>query len=256
MKGLVRLCDLSPDGSTLIYWAAQYHPRAVERRIRLGNRAYQPVRAGTAMAAETLRRRGRKVPRYLLQPAGNVAQPAPQENQGTWTAISNVPWFTALAIWPAFGHWTGGGAFAADQSIVLFEPQERMTPVVTVPIPGRLHFQSAFALPGRGSDVVRSARGPDQPFNATDRHRFDPGIRARLGEMELQLKEAGFRSLDWAHAIGPDVLISADGSIFRIPDGKMLAPRDYAGRARRLIDLSPMSFQLLRASPEEMRWKL
>lgn len=25
MRGLVRLCDLSPDGTKLLYWAAQYH---------------------------------------------------------------------------------------------------------------------------------------------------------------------------------------------------------------------------------------
>lgn len=80
------------------------------------------------------------MPRYLRPPAPDIT---PRENTGTWTAISTVPYFTALAHWPAYGHWTGGGLFAGSNRIVLFEPQDRMVPVVNVPIPTRLLIQSA-----------------------------------------------------------------------------------------------------------------
>jgi hypothetical protein len=62
----VRRCDLSPDGSKLIYFA-------IKGRSELG----------------------------------------------TWTAISNVPYFTALALWPNGTSYGGGGLFVSDREILL-----------------------------------------------------------------------------------------------------------------------------------------
>ncbi len=114
MKGLVRLCDLSPDGQTLIYWAAQYHSTAVERRLRVRVRGkaaelgagYDPLKAAASKATKRLIRRGRKVPRYMRGDVAMGSLPPAAENTGTWTAVSPVPYFTALAIWPAFGPWS------------------------------------------------------------------------------------------------------------------------------------------------------
>ena len=252
MKGLVKLCDLSPDGRTLIYWAAQYHSRSVDRRERVTARGtFSPVRAGTAKAAESLLKRGRKVPRYLRPPGAPPTQ-LPHKVQDTWTAVSPVPYFSALAIWPAFGHWTGGGFFFGDNRIALFEPENRMVPVVNVPIPARVHVQSAFSL--RGAGTQRSARGPDHAFNATNRLRLPPDAQAHLDDLEAAIMLSGFDIIEWVHAAGEDVLFAADGAVFRVTDGAKLPPDAYAAAARKLIDLSAMSFEGVRAPPESMRW--
>lgn len=67
-KGRVyeRRCDLSPDGSKLVYFAAKY-----------------------------------KEPLY------------------SWTAISKVPYFTALMLWPKGDCWGGGGLFESEYTLRL-----------------------------------------------------------------------------------------------------------------------------------------
>lgn len=83
LKGRIyeRRCDLTPDGETLVYFAAQYHK--------------------------------------------------PQE---TWTAISKTPYLTALAIWPGFGAWGGGGLFADNKTLGLNHASlERMVPSTSKP---------------------------------------------------------------------------------------------------------------------------
>lgn len=37
----------------------------------------------------------------------------------SWTAISKLPWFTALALWPKGDGWNGGGYFTGDREIHL-----------------------------------------------------------------------------------------------------------------------------------------
>jgi hypothetical protein len=254
MKGLIRLCDLSPNGRTLIYWAAQYHPGAVDRRHRTSSATanFNSMRAGTAREAAKLVRGGRKVPRYLRS-AGATAAGRPHENMGTWTAISTPPYFTALAIWPAFGHWTGGGVFVADGHIVLFEPQSRMTPAVTVPIPTRICIQSASTVAGIGTRMERSAHAPRFRFITVQRQR-PPEIQAFGDELEAALKQSGLRVIEWVHAVDKDVLFAADGAIYRVPNGVAMKPRDYLSAACRLIDLTDMRFELMRVPPEAMRW--
>jgi hypothetical protein len=63
MKGHVHLCDLSPDGRTLIYWAAQYHASARARRRQPVQ--FDPLQAGGDALKKRRGRPGRKVPRYL-----------------------------------------------------------------------------------------------------------------------------------------------------------------------------------------------
>ncbi len=255
MKGLVRLCDLAPDGRTLIYWAAQYHASAIDRRRRLSTACvYNSMRAGAAKEAAKLVRRGRKVPRYLRS-AGGIASGRPHENMGTWTAISTVPYFSALAIWPAFAHWTGGGVFVGNSHIILFEPQSRMTPAVTVPIPTRVCIQSASTVVGMGSRMKRSAHAPRFAYYAPARQR-QADAQAFSDALEAALKTDGLRAIEWAHAINKDVLFAADGAIYRVPNGVAMAPNDYLAAALKLIDFSEMKFELMRAPPEVMRWHL
>jgi hypothetical protein len=255
MKGLIRLCDLSPDGRTLIYWAAQYHPGAADRhRVVSAQGAYSSMRAGIAREATKLLRRGRKVPRYLRSTIA-TATGRPHENTGTWTAISTPPYFTALAIWPAFGHWTGGGVFVGDSHVVLFEPQSRMTPAVTVPIPTRVCIHSASTVVGIRARMERSAHAPAIVYNTSPR-RLSPDRQTFCDALEVALKDGGMRVIEWAHAINKDVLFAADGGIYRVPNGVAMAPKDYLSAACKLIDLSDMKFELMRAPPEAMRWQL
>ena len=43
----------------------------------------------------------------------------------TYFAVSKVPWLTALAAWHTHGTWTGGCAFAADNSLTISASMDR-----------------------------------------------------------------------------------------------------------------------------------
>jgi hypothetical protein len=248
MKGHVHLCDLSPDGSTLIYWAAQYHASAQRRRAA---GPFDPLQGDSRKHVRDIVRRGRKVPRYLRP---SMAETMPRENTGTWTAISTVPWFTALAHWPAYGHWTGGGLFAGSNHIVLFEPQDRMTPVVNVPIPARLRIQSA-ALADSALIAQRSACGPLFEINVRDPQRAVED-QARFNALELVLQASGLRMIEWVHPEGGDILFAADGAVWRVPGGERLQPQHYLAAARKLADFSALSFQLVSPPAPALRWQI
>ena len=81
MKGHVHLCDLSPDGRTLIYWAAQYRASAEARRRQPV--PFDPPQQSRDALKKRRARPGRKVPRYLRPLAPDIT---PRENTGTWTA--------------------------------------------------------------------------------------------------------------------------------------------------------------------------
>src|SRR5262247_916417 len=84
MKGNVRLCDLSPSGTMLLYFAEQFHPRAMSK-VSLG--PYDPLRQTFAKYPKPLVRRGRKVPRYMRRPSEGPYVGVPRAVMGSWTAI-------------------------------------------------------------------------------------------------------------------------------------------------------------------------
>jgi|SRR5262245_3156716 len=106
MKGNVRLCDLSPSGSRLLYFAEQFHPRAMSK-VTLG--PYDPLRQTFAKHPKRLVRPGRKVPRYMRRPAEGPGGAATRAVMGSWTAISTPPYFSLL--WRS-GHQSAGGPVA------------------------------------------------------------------------------------------------------------------------------------------------
>lgn len=75
----------------------------------------------------------------------------------TWTAISRVPYFTALALWPKGDAWGGGGLWESQRAVVLNHPYGAAEPELA---PG-------FALP-RGFSVremgLRGRGGEDFPL--------------------------------------------------------------------------------------------
>lgn len=239
MKGLVRLCDLSPSGNKLIYWAAQYHGSANWRRPNAqratGPGPYDPLRSATSLKLKP----GRKVPRYLqgsLGPRRGAAQPV----TGTWTAVSTPPYFSALAIWPAFGHWTGGGAFLSDRDLCIYEPQDRMEPIANVGLPPRVRARSHLAPSlSKVAAMRRSASGPNIKVT------LDPEAMARNG----------ITWFEFAHALSDEELVFAcDGRIYRLRGWRDLPADRYFAEAKLLADLNGDRFQLLQAPPEAMRW--
>jgi hypothetical protein len=233
MKGLVVLSDLSPSGDKLIYWAAQYHDAAPWKR-RLAQQPYEPLSVGPARP----KRPSGKVARYMRGAA--EGRPIARPMSGTWTAISTPPFFTALAIWPAFGHWTGGGVFHGENELGLNELPNEMAPIENVPIPKRMKIRSLHAP---GVDRTPSARRPSA------------GQDLQSGELWEGLVQGGAEWVDWVHVQSPEQLLFAcDGHVHRLHGWRGVPPAQWLREAKLLADLRPARFALKPAPPSAMRW--
>lgn len=247
MKGTIELCDLSPDGGKLIYWARQWG--SAGRRWRPEYEAQR--RAGTdgdpllRDRLPTRYRKGRrvaKVPRYMrhLAPSPGAAR---RFNEGIWTAVSTPPWFSALAIWPCFGHWTGGGAFVDGRTIVLNESRDAIVPKANVPIPRSLRVHAG--LDPQDRHFRRQAISAERPWPAGSEDR---------AMVERALAGAGVRWFEFATERDGALVFGCDGQIFRLADWRAVPPDAMLDRAERLTDLRDLSFTLRAAPPEAMRW--
>lgn len=237
MKGVVRLCDLSSCGEKLIYWAAQYHKTPRVREARSG--PYDPLAAGPRRNLRLTERQKRKLPRYLRS---GMHSPLAQPPHDTWTAVSTPPYFTALAIWPAYGTWTGGGSFGPRGEILLWEPEERLVALQTVPLPAGLPILSARALDRRGKAVKPSSYDPRVPENQQQ-----TAIRTMLAA-------SGATWIDWIDARGPDLLFAADGCLYRTKDLDKLPPDELFASAVCLADFREMRFEPVAAPPSALTW--
>lgn len=243
MKGLVRLCDLSPAGDKLIYWAAQYHASANWRGqqstgIRTGG-VYEPLRTRAPITF----RPGRRVPRYLQAHAGPRRGLA-QRITGTWTAISTPPYFSAVAIWPAFGHWTGGGVFLSPRDVRIYEPLDRMVPIERVRLPPAVRVRSYLAP--TLSHVAATRRSASTPSRGTS-------IHADLDDAALA--RHGVTWVEFAHTLSEtDMVFACDGRVYRLTGWRDVPADRTFDEAKLLVDLSADKFTLLEAPPEAMRW--
>ena len=245
LKGQVTLCDLSPDGERLITFVRQYHRTWRERTFgtRQPVAPYPPsiaqtydIRAARRGKSPKRRETSRRVPRYMRGPSDPLEQ-RPERVGETWTAVSRPPFFTALAIWPAFGTWTGGGAFAPDGTIVVGEPPERMVPIVNAPLPPRQRFASG-AAPSYGVLKRRAADDPDYGADAP---------------AALALRAAGARDVQWTHEL-PDGSLAAcaDGVVRRVPDWR--ANADPLGAGTRVVDLELLTFRRREPDARALQW--
>jgi len=233
MKGVIQLADLAPDGSKLLYRAFQYHASAARRRGSFG--PFDPLKARDVGKR---RRPHRRVPRYLRgdSPAGGE----PRRLGDSWTAISRPPYFSALAIWPSIGRWTGGGTFEGPSRIRLFETDKGLTPIANAPLPS--HF--AIGRYERGDEIRFAAHVPS--WRADD---------PRHADIWAALEASGVRHLDWVTGErGSDLLYAADGIICRVRRWRGLALGDCAARAEVVADLRPMAFEPIAPPPLAMRW--
>lgn len=244
MKGLVRLADLSPDGGKLMYWAGQFHGTSrLRQRSDGGQGPFDPAVRGRQHVLQRIRKRHphRRVPRYLSGVA--PGHPLARDIGSTWTAISTPPYFSALAIWPAVGHWSGGGYFAGPNSVVLYESADGMVPVEIATLPSTLTISGWNTHADAREPPVTLARSPlRQPL-------------AQHDEIEQALKAGGVGFVDWSWVLdGGDLVFAADGVIWRHAGMPRTITRDLLDTSRALIDLRPMAFELMRAPDWAMRW--
>jgi hypothetical protein len=230
MKGLVRLCDLSPNGDKLLYWAAQHHAALrFQDRTDGAARTYDPLNATSV----PLRRRGHKIPAYMRTSEGS------RPNTGTWTAISNPPYFSALAIWPSFGHWTGGGVFLSEREILLREDQ--ITPKENVTWPEGMKIRSAF-------------EDKSKPWWQTPPSAYSP-LREGNDEVARALQRNGLKWFDWVtRRSGADMLFAGDGRLWRCKEWEGLRADQYLAKAQLIADFSDMQFEPIAAPNSAVRW--
>lgn len=249
MKGTVELWDLDPQGEKLLYWARQWHrtaPRREEHEAVPGAGEDGPDEANWEPRHQpALVRRGRRVPRYMRSSEQTPARPMrrrPRRNEGLWTAVSRPPYFTALAIWPCFGHWTGGGVFEGANTIRLQESADGLVPKVNAKLPKDLTIRR-FSELGRVPDVKWCAdRG------------VEPGKRARFGAMEAMLAAAGVRWIEFFHEAGKDLLFGADGQLFRLRHWLKVPEYQRVDASVRVADLRGMTFDLVPPPEEALLW--
>lgn len=241
MTGIVQLRDLSPDGSKLIYWAAQHHRRYWEQRHG-SDRPYDALTAGYGKAARDHMRRRGKVPRYVREMA-KTAHRSPRANTGTWTAISSPPYFSALAIWPSHGTWTGGGVFRSSREAIIFERDDGIGAIENSPIPASFTitpFEHAHAL---RVSLDRSAIVPMSLQSGNGLH------------IATALLESGCRHVDWiSDHDRPDLLFAADGCIFRLRDWQRMSAAEYLRGSDLLIDVRDDAFTNISAPVSVMKW--
>lgn len=235
MKGDVILCDLSPDGRKLIYFASQYHkPGMVWRRNVAG--PFDPL------ATKPIKRlrKGRKLPRYLR---GAIERATPARLDETWTAISTPPFFSALALWPAFGRWTGGGFFETNRALLIGEPPERMTAIENVPFPEGIQLHSYKGL---------SAEELGGRFAGC---RPEPPPAALVSSQREALLAAGAQWVDFVFPRSErELLFACDGRLCRLTGWRDVRPERYLAEAVQVADFRDMGFTLVSPPEWAMRW--
>ncbi|GAB5376691.1 MAG: hypothetical protein AcusKO_31530 [Acuticoccus sp.] len=246
LKGTAHIFDLNSDGTRLLYWARQWHPSAPDHEGELRGDtfvdAHEPL--GLTRPFRRAREGARRYPDPLVFADIKRLGLRPRRNEGVWTAISTPPFFTAFAIWPCFGHWTGGGYFADNRTVMLQEDARGLVPKVNVRLPAGFTMATAHA-----GGPVRGQRCMAQYGTPID-HR-----RTRFDDHALALLEAGVRWVDWFHIDGLDLLFAADGMIFRLRNHAKVALPQILDAAQCLIDLRPMRFALVKAPLPALAWR-
>ncbi|MEM9222056.1 MAG: hypothetical protein AAGB11_06590 [Pseudomonadota bacterium] len=248
MKGTVQLWDLNKDGSKLIYWARQWHMSAPRHGDEWAGEAFS-IADEAPIAPRTRKRGKRKIPRYMREESIGTLRRGPlkpRRNEGVWTALSTPPYFSALAIWPSFGHWTGGGWFEDNATLALQENDRGLVPKVNARLPDDL--------------AIKSAIGDSHPFSATRmpglsyRPVYLDGRSAAFEDLAAKMMEEGVRWVDWFYPSKRDLLFGADGQLFRLAEWRKVPAQDAIHAATCLLDMRPMRFELMVAPVAALRW--
>lgn len=232
MRGNVRLADLSPSGDKLMYFAEQYGAARVPKS-RAG--LYEPLRQRSFRMRPA--RPKRKIPRYMRSSLRFGSRSLPREVKDGWTAVSTPPYFSALAIWPSFGRWTGGGTFRGDRDILLWESEDGIVPIENVPIPSTVRVRASLKY----FEHRPSAYAPS------------PAESAEHAELAQALLAAGLKWVDWI-SLGEDLLFAGDGRVFRVPGWRSVPAAGLLAAAATLADFREATFQQMRAPASAMQW--
>jgi hypothetical protein len=129
-----RRCDLSPDGSLLVYFCAKWSGRRIAEAEQMLHKE------STSVAGSPIR--------TLLKGRPKT------RNQYTyaWTAVSKPPFLTALALWPKGDCWHGGGLFKSNKRLWLNHKPD-------VSIPHRNHLPVGLCV-----EPNPNACGEDDPI--------------------------------------------------------------------------------------------
>lgn len=233
MKGEIRLSSLSPNGRRLLYWARQLHTSAPWRRESVSADGFDPLAQPSAKPL----RAGRRVPRYMRRVAALAVRPL----EGTWTALSRPPFFTALATWPAYGPMSGGGWFVDDDTIWINEPTgfRRMRASVSPP-------RGVRVLGPDGLDMSRWPT-PRRPFSS-DEDTLRTAWRAAADAYAPS-------PLDHVYPRDDGALdVATDGRIWRIEEWREREHAALAADARLIADFNGARFSLMPPSEDALTW--
>ena len=165
-------------------------------------------------------------------------------NQGVWTALSTPPYFSALAIWPGFGHWTGGGWFLSDHAVAIGESADALTPKLNAPQPKGFRILPAASCLDRLPDPAES-----EAWTAEDRRRDAPDIVRGL-------RAEGAR---WVEFLSPRpdgaLLFGVDGVIRRLEAWRRAPADRRLAASTPLLDLRAMRFERVAPDAEAMVWR-
>lgn len=180
----------------------------------------------------------------------------------TWTAISRMPYLTALALWPKGDAWGGGGLFDSDRRIRLNHRPDEVQQEAGFRLAPSMRILPLGDIPGSGEDnpihhlrLVRDAWSWVDNGSTAQRHdfesspwiTFEPPVQYRRAvgpekrRITLEMSVEGLRERDGSWYILTYRLVDGSESIRDIgradwadaaPDGSLLLARD--GRLLRL----------------------
>ena len=204
----------------------------------------------------------------------------------TWTAVSRVPWLTALALWPKGDCWWGGGLFSDDRSLWLNHRPDEATAHPDHP-PGRLKVEPNPQAHGE-SEPIYSRRLERDGWTLRQALELEPpdanrGYRTITPEQRVKhlsqaatgiaivlerrvdryTSRASFRieGVDRAPELPPGPMDWLDwdarGRLIALTGGRVWAAEltdGRVGRFRELLDLRPDRPEAREAPAEALRW--
>jgi hypothetical protein len=113
---------------------------------------------------------------------------ADRERGYAWTAVSRVPWLTALALWPKGDCWWGGGLFVDERALWLNHRPEEAAP------------HPAHRPEGLTVEPNPQAHGEDDPVYARRLDRDGWTLRRRW---EIEWRGAGYHTVTPEERVRP-----------------------------------------------------
>ena len=221
----------------------------------------------------------------------------------SWTAVSRIPYFSALLLWPQGDGWGGGGLFDSPEVISLNHHPDRSQLKDGFQLPQAVVIQPFGKQPGEGEDhpvyharlirdgwrSVSEGVPHDNGHDAPIRLVFDPPVEYRKAirlenddrqQFELAMRVEGIREkqsgwyvvsygvydrrgqqvadlgkADWADwDKNHDLLFAKDGKLFRLKPNLQTLPIYDPARARELADFTANTFEAKPPPDTALRW--